>query len=64
MSNDWPAGLAYQVMVLLFKKFSPDDRISRVELRTILNAVTMEVNEDLSILFVVKQASECDTKLV
>jgi hypothetical protein len=53
MSNhDWPAGLAYQVVVLLFKKFSPDDRISRVELRTMLNAVTMKVNEaDPSVLF-------------
>jgi hypothetical protein len=28
MSNDWPAGLAYQVVVLSFKKFSQDDRIS------------------------------------
>jgi hypothetical protein len=38
-------------LVLLLRKFSPDDGISRVELVTMLNAVTMKVNEDLSIPF-------------
>jgi hypothetical protein len=55
MSKVWPAGLEYQVVELLFNKLSPDDRISRVDLRTMLNTVTMEVNEDPSILF--KQVS-------
>jgi hypothetical protein len=36
----------------LFKKFSPDNRIvSRVKLRTILNAGTVKVLEDPSLLF-------------
>jgi hypothetical protein len=53
MSKDWSAGLAYQVVELLFKKFSPYCRISRVELRTMLNSVTMKVNVNPSILFVI-----------
>jgi hypothetical protein len=44
MSNDWPAQLSHLMVVQLFKKFSPGNRISRVELRTILKAVTMKVN--------------------
>jgi hypothetical protein len=50
--KDWQAGLAYLVVVQLFKKFSPDDGLSRVELRlTFLNAVSMRDKEDPSILF-------------
>jgi hypothetical protein len=55
MSTDWPAGLAHEVVVQLFNKYSPDDRISRVELRTMLNGVSMKDAEDPSILF--KQVS-------
>jgi hypothetical protein len=51
MSTDWPAGLAHEVVVQLFNKYSPDDRISRVELRTMLNGVSMKDAEDPSILF-------------
>jgi hypothetical protein len=51
MSNDWPAGLAHKVVVQLFNKYSPDNRISRVELRTMLNGISMRDAEDPSILF-------------
>jgi hypothetical protein len=51
MSSDWPAGLAHEVVVQLFNKYSPDDRISRVELRTMLNGVSIKEAEDPSILF-------------
>jgi hypothetical protein len=37
MSNDWPARLAHKVVVQLFNKYSQDDIISIVELRTMLN---------------------------
>jgi hypothetical protein len=50
MSADWPGGLAHEVVVQLFNKYSPDDRISRVELRTMLNGVSMRDTEDPSIL--------------
>jgi hypothetical protein len=51
MSNNWPAGWAHEVVVQLFNKYSPDDRISRVELRSMLNGVSMRDAEDPSILF-------------
>jgi hypothetical protein len=50
MSNDWPAGLTYVAVVQVFTEYSPDDRISRVELRTMLNGVSMRDAEDPSIL--------------
>lgn len=50
-SSRWPAGLAHEVVAQLQKKYSPDDRISRVELRTMLNAVSMKTTEDPSVLF-------------
>jgi hypothetical protein len=51
MSTDWPAGLAHEVVVQLFNKYSPDARISRVELRSMLNGVSMKDAEDPSTLF-------------
>jgi hypothetical protein len=51
MSNDWQAGLAHLVVVQPFKKFSPDNRISRVKLRSMLKSVTMRDSEDPSIIF-------------
>jgi hypothetical protein len=51
MSTDWPGGLAHEVVVQLFNKYSPDDRISRVELRSMLNGVSMKNSEDPSVLF-------------
>ncbi len=50
MSKDWPAGLAHKVVVELFNKYSPDDRISRVELRAMLNGVSMKNSQDPSVL--------------
>jgi hypothetical protein len=52
MSNVWPTGLAYIVVVVqLVKKCNPNDRVSQVELIMMLNRVTMKVTEDPSILF-------------
>jgi hypothetical protein len=51
MSAGWPGGLAHEVVVLLFNKYSPDDRISRVELRKMLNGVSIKEAEDPNILF-------------
>jgi hypothetical protein len=36
MSSDWQVRLAHLVIMQLFKKCSPDDRITRVELRSML----------------------------
>jgi Na+-translocating ferredoxin:NAD+ oxidoreductase RnfC subunit len=50
MRTDWPAGLAHEVVAQLFNKYSPDDRISIVELRSMLNGVSMKDAEDPSTL--------------
>ncbi len=52
MSKDWPAGLAHKVVVELFNKYyNPDDRIPRVELRAMLNGVSMKDAQDPSVPF-------------
>ena len=50
-STDWPAGLAWKIMLAMKKKYQPDDTISRVELRRQLNSVAMKRNEDPATLF-------------
>jgi hypothetical protein len=49
MSTDWPGGLAHEIVVQLFNKYSPDRQISRDGLRYMLNGVLDA--EDPSILF-------------
>jgi hypothetical protein len=51
MTSDWPSGLAYLVVDELFKRYRPVDIISRVEMRTKLNHVTMKADEDPKTLF-------------
>eukprot|EP00957_Ditylum_brightwellii_P075761 5757855-Ditylum_brightwellii.AAC.1 len=51
ITNDWPTGLAYKVVVALHKKYAPNDLISKVELRHELNAVLMKKEEDPTRLF-------------
>ena len=48
---DWPSGLAWMVIKALFKKYQPQDRISRVEMRQMLNRISMKKNKDLVTLF-------------
>jgi hypothetical protein len=50
-TSDWPSGLAYTIFDELFKKYRPDDIISRVELRSKLSNVTMKADEDPRTLF-------------
>lgn len=50
-TTEWPNGKAHLVVKELFKKFRPRDTISRVELRTQLNNVSMEKNDDPATLF-------------
>jgi hypothetical protein len=51
MSNDCSAGLAYEILVRIFKNYSPDNRISKVKLRSMVNGVSMKDAEDPSKLF-------------
>lgn len=48
---EWPSGLAWKVVEGLFKKFQPQDTITRVELRQMLNKVSMKSNDDPATLF-------------
>ena len=50
-TTDWPSGLAHKVVAQLIKKYNPEDRMSRVELRTQLGKVSMKVTDDPNILF-------------
>ena len=51
MSVQWTGGLACLVVGALFKKYQPQDTITRVELRQMLNKVSMKKKEDPAILF-------------
>jgi hypothetical protein len=42
--TDWPSGLAYLVVKALKKKYMPEDTISKVELRTMMNNIKMKKN--------------------
>ena len=49
--SEWPGGLVHKVVALLLKKYMPKDRISRVELRTAMAAVSMKKDDDPAVLF-------------
>jgi hypothetical protein len=51
MTTDWPNGKVHLVVAGLFKKFQPQDTITRVELRQMLNKVCMKKDEDPAKLF-------------
>ena len=57
----WPNGLAHLVVKELFKKFRPRDTISRVELRSQLNAVSMDKKDNPSTLFEQKARSKTNS---
>jgi len=50
-TNEWPNGLAHLVVAALFKKYQPQDTITRVELRQRLNQVRMKKGQDPVTLF-------------
>jgi hypothetical protein len=50
-STDCPTGLAHLVVKFFFKKYTPADTISRVELRQKLNKVSMKKGDDPAVIF-------------
>ena len=48
---DYPSGLGWQIVKGLFKRYRPSDNITHVELRMMLNCVTMRPNDDPLVLF-------------
>ena len=51
MTTEWPSGLAYKVIEELMAKYQPQDTITRVEIRQMLNRVSMKKDEDPATLF-------------
>ena len=51
MTKEWPGGLAHVVVKALFKKFKPENVMTRVQLRQALNKISMKANEDPCTLF-------------
>jgi hypothetical protein len=49
--TDWPSGLAYLGGKALKKKYTPEDTISKVELRRMMNNIKMKKNDDPVELF-------------
>eukprot|EP00977_Amphora_coffeiformis_P005922 scaffold1253_cov146-Amphora_coffeaeformis.AAC.5 len=50
-NDDWPGGLAHKIVKSLFAKYRPKDNITKVELRMMLNKVSMKNNDDPDKLF-------------
>ena len=51
MNADWPNGLVHLVIKGLFKKYQPQDMVMLVELRQMLNKISMKKDSNLAILF-------------
>jgi hypothetical protein len=59
-TTEWPDGLAHLVVSALFKKYQPQDTITRVELRQQLSAVKMKKSKVPATLF--EQLSSVENK--
>ena len=46
ITSGWPTGQAYKVVGALFNKYSPQDLVSKIELRREMNAVSMKRDDD------------------
>lgn len=51
MDADWASGQAWKVVKALKKKYQPQDTITRVELRQILNGISMKTKDNPTTLF-------------
>jgi hypothetical protein len=50
-TTEWPGGLAWMVMDMMRKKYSPQDLVTRAELRNKLNNLSMADGDDPKVLF-------------
>ena len=50
-NNDWPTGLAWDVMQRLRRKFKPDDTISVVEINSRLSKLKIKASDHPDLLF-------------
>ena len=51
VTEEWPSGLAHRIVDALFKKYQPQDTMTKVELRQQLNKVSLKKTEDPAKLF-------------
>ena len=59
-TTEWPSGCADLVIDAMFKKYVPQDIMSRVELRRAMNKIRMKKREDPANLF--EQISALENK--
>jgi Zinc knuckle len=50
-TTEWPDGLAYLIVLGLMKKYRPLNTTSKVEMRQIMNRITMQKGSDPALLF-------------
>ena len=48
---EWPSGLAHVIVAALMDKYQPQDTVTRVELRKMLNKVSMKKTENPAVIF-------------
>jgi hypothetical protein len=48
---DWPDRLAHLIVVTMLQRYIPQDTVTRVELRQMLNKVSMKPNDDPRVIF-------------
>jgi hypothetical protein len=60
MTAEWPTGLAHLAVAAMFKKSRPQDAVTRVELRKVLNDIKMKKGKDPATLF--EQISSIENK--
>jgi hypothetical protein len=49
--NDWPVGLAHLIVAAMLQRYMSQDTVTRVELRQMLNKVSMTPNNDPRVIF-------------
>jgi hypothetical protein len=49
--DEWPSGLAHLVVAALFKRFQPQDTMTRVQLRTKSGKVSMKIKDNPATIF-------------
>jgi hypothetical protein len=49
--DEWPSGLAHLVVAALFRRFLPQDTMTRVQLRTKPGKVSMKIKDNPATIF-------------
>ena len=64
VSSEWPSGLAHKVVSELFKKYQPQDTMTKAELRQQLSRVTLKKNKEFEQLAAIKKRYNTSEKQI